>query len=1669
MYARKAALLPADVAPGRLRLFFQNLELTDNDRTLLNYLLWDAQVLSHPFILEVPATSSEEPSSAAVDNVPSTTVNSETSSLPSKDEVTIGKVLEGDLMKQRVSTLKTMMQARGLSMVGLLEKRDIVRRLVQEATAEAAAGRHNNDANADATNSGSVDGAPALVAKSTADVPVTTDGSKDPRVHCPDDESNSNDDYDYDDDDGVPDLVHFDGRSSRAVQQFPRNSEDQSDVWRMEEEARRFVVEAERKTTAEKQAEKQARSSQSSQGPVQEHMDKNRLAQVAARTQNADKAKLKALRRKKRDEAKKAKAAAARTRKEEAAKHAAEKREAEERKVAEAQAAKKQAEEERRAAMRKAEEAERARREAQLKDPVYQAKLKQEQEEKARAKAEAEAAAKKRKEADAARRLAEAKAAEEKSRARREAAAKAAEERAAEKAARKKAVKAAKAAKVREVQRQAEKKAAAKKAAAAAKAEAKAQRQAEKRDQQAAKVARRAERKGRKEEEARIAARTLVGQCVDEWYYLDAEGSVQGPFTSFRMLKWNRRGCFKPGLAVRYGPAGLLPFVRLDAVFTDGGTAFRSVPLNWPTEPAVIVKPRSYSDADEAGPKANVSPGVKVKVRRSVYDHSAGSKKPLSSTLVLDRVSLRDDDPSPKVAVPRIPDPEQTGYETLTSDDEEAASDEISYDDDMDADTEVEAPVIAPDMARSTPFPTDADPLPLFLNFGSCIRRLLVSLPLSKERVLRALQFADFPERRFLASKFDDVELSWLDDESDRVAVTMSQDFEEALEFFEYINTAPMFLVELRGSAAQGSLGNKSKASFGHSPGTPAALTRAVVDGAEIDIAELDRFGGMKLVDESMSKSASFWFDLTSHPGKSPRRVWRRVDLPSHNASWRRRDESQSVDVFGRSAGVLHFGLVRTQAPLLLQRQHRSMGGKHLRGKEIVVPEKLHGSLTASYLQCLPTTVEVLVVQNQAEPDTQDPPTAADFARFPSLRDLEVRGCAASFCKFLLNEGLAHCSALRSIALIDSAVASRHLWVLPQSLERLRIIRCPFVSNLPVGIFERLLPALQVVETEAENVDTEVQNQCASIQFQFDVSSRTGQSIWPAKTAHKHGNTSSNRTAVTAQPLPRRVVLPVGAGPTAVRDAEDSMPYEKSLRDYPSSESRAPFQNDAPDVERRNAGVAYVNGRSLHEVAGPSTRQQLYGTQPDDAEAMLGNGGDHRTLFERGGSVFAHTAAFDDVEPPADLDDKVAYPALGAVSQRYSSEKRSDSPPLGRLAGSDSSRQGQSLDRYELGYQTYQQGAQSKDRTHFDPSAVSADEMSEDSELAKEIADVEADAAAAANLNNDDTFGPSSANVNDDPHPDGEFGEFSRDLRAIAQQASTFGQETTSGDNRATFGLAGRNASRERSIDDPVFGLLPQNFAHSPSNLPTHAQADGQHDSLFDDHFEHSTASDDGSRMQLLPAGMGEDLGTAPSASSGLMSGSFSSSRAGHQSASNSDSASGAFQSAFATNAFGGLGGFPNLSAASWGEKPLLASPPNSSEGRTGGGSFGSLGLELLPPRQDRDHSGESLAGLDGQRVSSNRSISPVFSAAPGSLAGNIGGNHNNSERSGWDYFGAPHEQKQPHAPHTGDMNHLEIESGLRSMLGLSLRDGSSPSEPQAHEAFHPGRTDPVPPESSWQ
>ena len=135
------------------------------------------------------------------------------------------------------------------------------------------------------------------------------------------------------------------------------------------------------------------------------------------------------------------------------------------------------------------------------------------------------------------------------------------------------------------------------------------------------------------------------------------------------------------------------------------------------------------------------------------------------------------------------------------------------------------------------------------------------------------------------------------------------------------------------------------------------------------------------------------------------------------------------------------------------------------------------------------------------------------------------------------------------------------------------------------------------------------------------------------------------------------------------------------------------------------------------------------------------------------------------------------------------------------------------------------------------------------------------------------------------------------------------------------------------------------------------------------------------------------------------------------------------------------------------------------------------LGKSALVIRQvSNDHSGKSLAGLDGQRVSSNRSISPVFSAAPGSMAGNIGGNHSSisSQHGGWDYFGAPPEQKQQQAPHGSgdDMNHLEIESGLRSMLGLSLRDGSSSNEQQAHGAFPLGRTDPAPvfdSQSSWQ
>jgi len=61
------------------------------------------------------------------------------------------------------------------------------------------------------------------------------------------------------------------------------------------------------------------------------------------------------------------------------------------------------------------------------------------------------------------------------------------------------------------------------------------------------------------------------------WFYRDAQGSVQGPFTTSQMYLWHRAGYFTAGLQIRFTENGT--FLPLRSLFPAGTKPFCELPV----------------------------------------------------------------------------------------------------------------------------------------------------------------------------------------------------------------------------------------------------------------------------------------------------------------------------------------------------------------------------------------------------------------------------------------------------------------------------------------------------------------------------------------------------------------------------------------------------------------------------------------------------------------------------------------------------------------------------------------------------------------------------------------------------------------------------------------------------------------------------------------------------------------------------------------------------------------------------------------------------------------------------------------------------------------------------------------------------------------------------------
>lgn len=68
----------------------------------------------------------------------------------------------------------------------------------------------------------------------------------------------------------------------------------------------------------------------------------------------------------------------------------------------------------------------------------------------------------------------------------------------------------------------------------------------------------------------------MAVEVKDEWFYLDPQGSQQGPFKSVEMREWFEAGYFKPHLPIRFGREGT--FTPLANQFSQGQVPFAGPP-----------------------------------------------------------------------------------------------------------------------------------------------------------------------------------------------------------------------------------------------------------------------------------------------------------------------------------------------------------------------------------------------------------------------------------------------------------------------------------------------------------------------------------------------------------------------------------------------------------------------------------------------------------------------------------------------------------------------------------------------------------------------------------------------------------------------------------------------------------------------------------------------------------------------------------------------------------------------------------------------------------------------------------------------------------------------------------------------------------------------------------
>eukprot|EP00750_Incisomonas_marina_P003294 INCI13051.1.p1 GENE.INCI13051.1~~INCI13051.1.p1 ORF type:complete len:473 (-),score=64.00 INCI13051.1:1234-2652(-) len=116
-----------------------------------------------------------------------------------------------------------------------------------------------------------------------------------------------------------------------------------------------------------------------------------------------------------------------------------------------------------------------------------------------------------------------------------------------------------------------------------------------------------------------------------------------------------------------------------------------------------------------------------------------------------------------------------------------------------------------------------AETLTVKLKFANKLRRIRVAQPVDKLKIYDVLRTSNYPEyNNQLPANVDLFELTYCDEEGDRVALTDEVDFAQALAFFQQNKKIPSFAVAIKTSDSSASLG---------SPGPAVAAARGTTEG----------------------------------------------------------------------------------------------------------------------------------------------------------------------------------------------------------------------------------------------------------------------------------------------------------------------------------------------------------------------------------------------------------------------------------------------------------------------------------------------------------------------------------------------------------------------------------------------------------------------------------------------------------------------------------------------------------------------------------------------------------------------------------------------------------------------------------------------------------------------